>query len=210
MAVQARQRAHSHAAARRAGQELPLDHYAQRRPHRLADRFTAVPVARRRRAAFRQGSRPLRLQRMGGRSDLRQPADRASLSYPSPLVEQFGRYQLLRKLGTGGMAEVYLARTPLAQGLQKLLVVKKIHPAYAQTSQFRVMFRHEAEAAMNLNHPNIVQVFEWGELPAHYLAKEYVEGVDLMRLGAAAQHAGRRVPYGLAAYVVQQMAKGLD
>ena len=108
------------------------------------------------------------------------------------------------------MAEVYLARTPLAQGLQKLLVIKKIHPAYAQAAQFRVMFRHEAEAAMNLNHPNIVQVFEWGELPAHYLAMEYVEGVDLMRLAAAAQHAGRRFTYGLAAYVVQQMAKGLD
>ena len=42
------------------------------------------------------------------------------------------------------MAEVYLARTPLAQGLQKLLVIKKIHPAYAQAAQFRVMFRHSA------------------------------------------------------------------
>src|SRR5262245_57333825 len=108
------------------------------------------------------------------------------------------------------MAEVYLARTPLAQGLHKLLVIKKIHPAYAQTSQFRVMFRHEAEAAMNLNHPNIVQVFEWGELPSYYLAMEYVEGIDLIRLMSAGHHADRRFAYGLAAYVVQQMAKGLD
>jgi predicted ATPase/class 3 adenylate cyclase len=125
-------------------------------------------------------------------------------------VEPFGRYQLLRKLGSGGMAEVYLARTQLAQGLQKLLVVKTIHPAHAQSPQFHMLFRHEAEAAMNLNHPNIAQVFEWGELPMHYLAMEYVEGVDLMRLSEGAARAGRRFPYGLCAYIVQQMAKGLD
>src|SRR5262249_28689084 len=108
------------------------------------------------------------------------------------------------------MAEVYLGRTPLAQGLHKLLVIKKIHPAYASSDQFRVLFRHEAEAAMNLNHPNIAQVFEWGEQPMHYLAMEYVVGVDLMRLCEGAARAARRFPYGLCAYIVQQMAKGLD
>ena len=53
------------------------------------------------------------------------------------LVEAFGKYQLVRRLGAGGMAEVFLAREPLAQGLAKILVIKKIHPSLAETPQFR-------------------------------------------------------------------------
>ena len=51
-------------------------------------------------------------------------------------MEQFGKYALIRKIGTGGMAEVFLARAPVAQGLNKTLVIKKIHTAYARSRQF--------------------------------------------------------------------------
>ncbi|CAN5775894.1 hypothetical protein BH11MYX2_BH11MYX2_10580 [soil metagenome] len=126
-------------------------------------------------------------------------------------MEQFGKYSLVRKVGTGGMAEVFLARTALAQGLNKTLVIKKIHSAYARSSQFAVMFRDEAKIAVTLNHPNIIQVFDYGQVgDTFFLAMEYVEGMDLLRLLQEAAKAKQRLPYGLSAYIVQQLAKGLD
>jgi serine/threonine protein kinase/predicted ATPase len=126
-------------------------------------------------------------------------------------VETFGKYQLLKKLGTGGMAEVWLAREPLAQGLAKILVIKQIHPSLAEAPQFRQMFEDEAKVAVNLNHPNIVQTFGYGQIGAtYYLAMEHVEGVDLLRLLNAAVEQKRRIPFGLAAYLGQQIAKALD
>ena len=109
------------------------------------------------------------------------------------------------------MAEVFLAREPLAQGLAKILVIKKIHPSLAETPQFRQMFEDEAKVAVNLNHPNIVQTFGYGQIgPTYYLAMEHVEGVDLLRVLNAAVDAGLRIPFGLCAYLGQQVAKALD
>ncbi|MEZ4402519.1 MAG: protein kinase [Kofleriaceae bacterium] len=126
-------------------------------------------------------------------------------------MEQFGKYALVSKIGTGGMAEVYLARTTVAQGLAKTLVIKKIHPAYAKSRQFVAMFVDEAKIALGLNHPNIVQVFDFGAVgETYFLAMENVEGMDLLRLLQDCARERRRLPYGLAAYIVQQLAKGLD
>src|SRR3954452_22693905 len=126
-------------------------------------------------------------------------------------MEQFGKYSLIRKIGTGGMAEVFLARTMVAQGLNKILVIKKIHTAYARSRQFVTMFVDEAKIALGLNHPNIIQVFDFGAVgDTYFLAMEYVEGLDLLRLLQEAAKARLRLPYGLSAYVVQQVAKGLD
>src|SRR5512138_1131297 len=126
-------------------------------------------------------------------------------------MEQFGKYTLIRKIGTGGMAEVFLARTTVAQGLNKTLVIKKIHTAYARSRQFVTMFVDEAKIALGLNHPNIIQVFDFGAVgDTYFLAMEYVEGMDLLRLLQEAAKARVRLPYGLSAYIVQQLAKGLD
>src|SRR5215471_5133365 len=126
-------------------------------------------------------------------------------------MEQFGKYTLIRKIGTGGMAEVFLARTSVAQGLNKTLVIKKIHTAYARSRQFVAMFVDEAKIALGLNHPNITQVFDFGAVAdTYFLAMEYVEGVDLLRLLQEAARARQRLPYGVSAYIVQQLAKGLD
>jgi eukaryotic-like serine/threonine-protein kinase len=126
-------------------------------------------------------------------------------------MEQFGKYTLIRKIGTGGMAEVFLARTVVAQGLNKTLVIKKIHTAYARSRQFVAMFVDEAKIALGLNHPNIIQVFDFGSVgDTYFLAMEYVEGLDLLRLLQEAAKARVRLPYGISAYIVQQLAKGLD
>lgn len=126
-------------------------------------------------------------------------------------MEQFGKYQLIRRIGVGGMAEVFLARTAVAHGLSKDLVIKKIHPAYARSRHFMAMFVAEAKIALGLNHPNIVQVFDFGTIGGtFFLAMEYVEGLDLLRLLAASLRAGRPLPPEIAAYIVQETARGLD
>ena len=109
------------------------------------------------------------------------------------------------------MAEVFLARTMVAQGLAKHLVIKKIHPAYAKSRQFMTMFVDEAKIALGLNHPNIVQVFDFGTVGnTFFLAMEHVEGLDLLRLMQAALKQKQPLPIGVSAYIVQQLAKGLD
>ncbi|MDY0004909.1 MAG: protein kinase, partial [Polyangia bacterium] len=126
-------------------------------------------------------------------------------------MERLGKNELISKIGQGGMAEVYLARASLALGLQKLVVVKKIHAAFSRSPHFARMFRTEASMATQLNHPNIVQVFDFGkEGDEHYLVMEYVEGFDLMRLVKLSAQAGRRIPQGLGVYIVQELLKGLD
>jgi predicted ATPase len=126
-------------------------------------------------------------------------------------VESFGKYQLVKRLGAGGMAEVYVARSAVAQGLAKQLVIKKIHPAFARSKHFVKMFIDEAKIALSLNHPSVVQVFDFGHVgQTFFLAMEYVEGVDLLRLMQEGAKLGRRVPYGLSAYIVQQTCRGLD
>lgn len=126
-------------------------------------------------------------------------------------MEQFGKYQLQRRVGAGGMAEVYLARTTVAEGLSKQLVIKKIHPAYARSRQFVSMFVDEAKIALGLNHPNIVQVFDFGQVgQSFFLAMEFVEGIDVLRLMQESARVGKSVPLDLAAFIVQQIARGLD
>ena len=127
------------------------------------------------------------------------------------MAERLGKYELISKIGQGGMAEVYLAKAELAQGLHKLVVVKKIHRAFSSSSHFARMFRSEAQIATWLNHPNVVQMFYYGkEGDDLYLVMEYVEGHDLMRLVKMAHQSGQRMPYGIAVYVIQELLKGLD
>ncbi|MCA9671845.1 MAG: protein kinase [Myxococcales bacterium] len=127
------------------------------------------------------------------------------------MSERFGKYELLRKLGAGGMAEVFLAAASAAEGLRKLVVIKKIHPAYARSHHFVGQFVSEAKIALGLNHPNIVQFFDFGRIgETYFLAMEHVEGLDLMAVMRAARLQKRRIPYGLAAYVCMQACMGLD
>ena len=75
----------------------------------------------------------------------------------SPPPAQLGRYKIIRRLGAGGMAEVFLAKSTGAEGLEKVLVVKRILEGFARSPKFLAMFVDEAKLALRLNHPNIVQ-----------------------------------------------------
>ncbi|HJK89339.1 MAG TPA: protein kinase, partial [Polyangiaceae bacterium LLY-WYZ-15_(1-7)] len=129
----------------------------------------------------------------------------------SDLPDQLGRYRIIRRLGTGGMAEVFLAKSTGAEGIEKILVVKRVLPSFARSHKFISMFVDEAKVAMRLNHPNIVQVYAFEQIKRDYiLAMEFVDGLDLGRLVSAARRKSKRLPYALCAYLVQEVAKGLD
>jgi eukaryotic-like serine/threonine-protein kinase len=91
-----------------------------------------------------------------------------------------GRYRVLRRLGSGGMADVWLAEDA---HLQRQVALKVLHRRFAQDREFVERFRREAEAAAGLQHPNIVSVFDRGEFEGtYYIAMQYVEGPTLKQL----------------------------
>jgi beta-lactam-binding protein with PASTA domain/predicted Ser/Thr protein kinase len=91
-----------------------------------------------------------------------------------------GRYKVLRRIGSGGMADVWLAED---EHLQRLVALKILHARFAQDREFVERFRREAESAAGLQHPNIVSVFDRGEFEGtYYIAMRYVEGPTLKEL----------------------------
>jgi serine/threonine protein kinase len=123
---------------------------------------------------------------------------------------RLGKYQLLRKLATGGMAEVFLAKTDGPMGFEKLLVIKRILPHLAEDPQFVAMFLGEAKVAAQLNHPNLVQIFDFGEAEGSYfIAMEFIDGPNLRLLVARSGQVRTPIPFSLAARIVSQAAEGL-
>ena len=109
------------------------------------------------------------------------------------------------------MAEVFLAKKRGAEGTYKVLVVKRILPTYGGSRRFRAMFVEEAQVATRLNHPNVVQVYEFfdGGDEGQLLSMEYVEGPDLGHLMSCAKQKSTRIPPWVAAWIIGEAAKGL-
>ncbi|RKG67094.1 serine/threonine protein kinase, partial [Corallococcus terminator] len=119
-----------------------------------------------------------------------------------------GKYQLIRKLATGGMAEVYLAKAAGPMGFKKTLVLKRILPHLAEEPAFVEMFLSEAKLAAQLEHPNIVQIFDFGEAGGSYfLAMELIDGPSLRKLVKRAVEVP--LPQTLCARLVASAAEGL-
>src|SRR5689334_13775565 len=110
------------------------------------------------------------------------------------------------------MAEVYLARANGPAGWEKECVIKRILPSLAIDQQFVQMFLDEARIAARLSHPNIVQIFDFGEVGNHdyFIAMEYVRGVDLQVVLEAERARGGRLPLAIALRLVSNVAEGLD
>lgn len=121
-----------------------------------------------------------------------------------------GRYELLAKVASGGMGEIFLARLEGAAGFEKLYVVKRILPHLADDLRFRGMLIDEARIASKLSHPNICQVYELGETDGElYIVMEYLEGVTLLPLLRHAVQQQRPLELGLVACVIQQISEAL-
>ncbi|EYF05582.1 serine/threonine-protein kinase [Chondromyces apiculatus] len=131
--------------------------------------------------------------------------------------EPFGRYRLLERLGEGGMAEVFKAKSFGVEGFEKVLVIKRILPKLAAQPRFVDMFVHEAKLAVRLSHANIVQVFDLGRLDlpsgdptSYFIAMEYVPGLDLASVLQRCRRMKRKVPVGMAVFIAAEVAKALD
>jgi serine/threonine protein kinase len=108
------------------------------------------------------------------------PQEGRGIEAGDALPQRFGKYTLLRKLATGGMAELFLALHRSVAGFEKLVVIKRILPAMNQDKAFIEMLLHEARVAATLSHPNIVQTFDVGMIDAtYYIAMEHIHGEDL-------------------------------
>ncbi|WNG13529.1 protein kinase [Cystobacter fuscus] len=126
------------------------------------------------------------------------------------MTQQVGKYQLIRKLATGGMAEVYLAKAAGPRGFEKTLVLKRILPHLAEEPTFVEMFLSEAMLAARLTHPHIVQIFDFGEADgAYFLAMEYIDGPSLRTLIKRAAAQGLPLPTTLCARMVSHACEGL-
>ncbi|MGH2829880.1 MAG: protein kinase domain-containing protein, partial [Actinomycetota bacterium] len=116
-----------------------------------------------------------------------------------------GRYEIRALLASGGMAEVFDARDTV---LERRVAIKILHATYGADSEFVERFRREAMAAGRLNHPNIVQVYDWGrsEEGAAYMVMELVEGSTLREI------LNRRgsIPAPEAARIAQQVCGALE
>ncbi len=123
----------------------------------------------------------------------------------------FGRYLLLERIAAGGMAEVFKSKSYGVAGFEKLLVIKKILPHLAANERFVSMFIKEAKIAVNLNHKNVVQVFDLGKVAEdYYIAMEYVHGRDLREITRACAKKRIPLPLSLACYLLAEIAAGLD
>jgi serine/threonine protein kinase/TolA-binding protein len=123
----------------------------------------------------------------------------------------FGKYLLVHQLGTGGMAELFLAKQSGLKGFEKLLAIKKILPHLTQDPEFVSMFVNEAKLAALLTHQHIVQIFDLGHVDgAYYIAMEYVMGKDVRSLVGKIRAQGGRLPVDDALLIVSQVASGLD
>jgi serine/threonine protein kinase len=133
----------------------------------------------------------------------------AESSHPAPLL--LGPYELTEPIATGGMAEVYLARRAGPHGFEKVVAVKRILPQLAVDVDFVAMFIDEARVCARLAHPNIVQVFDFGEQDGElYMAMEYVGGTTAARLVRAAAGRGEDIPLEVSLHIVLSILRGLD
>src|SRR5215210_2428737 len=114
------------------------------------------------------------------------------------------RYELEQKIGEGGMARVYRGRDVR---LNRQVAVKVLHSHYADDASFLQRFHHEAQAAANLRHPNIVDVYDVGQDgDIHYIVMEYVPGNDLKALIAR----NGPLPIEQAVSIAEAVASGLE
>lgn len=126
-------------------------------------------------------------------------------------LEKFGKYKLLERLGEGGMAEVYLALSPAVDGLYKLVTIKKVLPQLSVNSDFVALFKREARVVLNLNHANVLSIFDFGfKKGQYYLVMDYVQGCTLREILDQLKINNSRLNIEQIVYIIREVANGLE
>ena len=127
------------------------------------------------------------------------------------LPRRFGPYLLFDKIGEGGMARIFLARTTGGLGGDRLIVVKEILPMLAESAEMSRLLVDEAKLCATLSHKNIVQVHDLGrEVGRLYIAMEYVEGLDLRELLKGCSQKKIPLPVEFSVFIVLETLRALD
>jgi serine/threonine protein kinase len=139
------------------------------------------------------------------------PDLRTTGTYELPRGSVVGKYEIMRRLAVGGMAEIYLARVTGAAGFEKLVVLKRILPSVAEDPTFVSMFLDEAKLAATLRHPNIADVYDVGEADGTYFfTMEYVYGQDVRAVRHETRKHSEPIPLAIALAIVHGAASALD
>jgi serine/threonine protein kinase len=130
---------------------------------------------------------------------------------PGQAPISYGQYLLLEKIGAGGMAEVFRAVRKGPEGFVRVFALKRIIPRHAESREFVDMFINEARLSALLNHPNLVQVYDFGEVEgSYYLAMEYLKGRTVLSVMRGLHGRKRPFPAPAVAYIARQVALGLS
>lgn len=136
--------------------------------------------------------------------------DQLARALGRPAGRSIGRYRIVRRLAEGGMGEIFLALAQGRAGFQKVVVVKRILQQSATNQDVVRMFLDEARLMAALNHPNIVQVYDFGSVGgAHFFVMEYVHGQDLGHIMKEATLQGRPLPLEVSIGIIAEAAAGL-
>ncbi len=123
---------------------------------------------------------------------------------------QFGKYFLIKKIGTGGMAEMWKAKQRGLEGFEKIVAIKRILPNLVENEDFITMFIDEGKVAALLTHPNIAQIYELGEeRGSYFIAMEYIAGKDLRSILKTGRKKGIPLPIGIAIQIAIKLLFGL-
>ncbi|MGE4232777.1 MAG: serine/threonine protein kinase [Bacteriovoracia bacterium] len=126
-------------------------------------------------------------------------------------LRKFGKYFLLDLVAQGGMAEIYRARHATPDGGGRLLAIKRVISSYSGNNEFVTMFRAEIKTASGLTHPNIVQVYDYGEEEGLlYIAMELVDGKNLRQFISRFGDIKQRFPVEISTFIIEQAAQGLN
>jgi TonB family protein len=186
-------------------------------PPPAAPRSQPVPQP----AAARPAAAPAETVRVAvpalDRMPIAQPVFPAAAPAPHPEEEEpadgtkFGQYVMLEKIATGGMAEVWKARMRGVEGFQKIVAIKKILPHLSDNQDFIEMFVDEAKLAAQLNHNNIIHIYDLGKIQSsYYIAMEYIDGYDLKNILRKAQERDQPLSVEIALFVASKIAAALD
>jgi serine/threonine protein kinase len=182
----------------------------------LADEPLPPPTAR---TATRLKVAPTHSPESADPLDLAALAEEAIADEPGPERREkatwrddvFGPYQLLDRIAVGGMAEVFKAKRTGAAGFEKTLAVKRILPHLSDNQEFVNMFVDEAKMVAGLSHPNIVQIFDLGQIEkSYFIAMEYVHGRDLRTILKRAKEKELRLPLDLALRIASALSAALE
>lgn len=123
----------------------------------------------------------------------------------------FGKYFLIDKLATGGMAEIYKAKTFGVDGFEKLLAIKRILPHCSADKEFINMLIDEAKLSVLLSHTNVVQVYDLGKVGEDYfISMEFIHGVNLREILNLLKESTYPFKEELVVYIISEISKGLD